>query len=140
MPYKIVGKCIFKKDGGAKVGCTDGDVHKYLAALHANVHKESINTLAEMHGGKADGMSIKDIAKRFKVKETEIDKQLNLGKKVEREHTNNGEIAKEIAMDHLAEFPDYYTRLAKMEKQAEDKWKKLHEVRHLIRAILAPKR
>jgi hypothetical protein len=35
------------------------------------------------------------------------------------------EIAKEIAMDHLAEFPDYYTRLDKMEKEAE---KDLEEV------------
>lgn len=37
MPYEIRGKCIFRKDTGAKVGCTEGDVHKYLAALHANV-------------------------------------------------------------------------------------------------------
>jgi hypothetical protein len=27
-----------------------------------------------------------------------------------------------IALAHLNEFPDYYTRLAKMEKEAEDFW------------------
>ncbi len=43
MPYEIRGKCIYKKDGGAKVGCTNGDVHKYMAALHANVTSESEN-------------------------------------------------------------------------------------------------
>jgi hypothetical protein len=37
MPYKVKGKCVYKKDGGAKVGCTKGSVDKYLAALHANV-------------------------------------------------------------------------------------------------------
>ena len=29
-----------------------------------------------------------------------------------------------IALAHLSEFPDYYTRLKKMEKEAEDFWKK----------------
>jgi uncharacterized Fe-S cluster-containing radical SAM superfamily enzyme len=29
-----------------------------------------------------------------------------------------------IALAHLIEFPDYYTRLAKMEKEAEDFWNK----------------
>jgi len=27
-----------------------------------------------------------------------------------------------IALAHLNEFPDYYTRLEKMEKEAEDFW------------------
>jgi hypothetical protein len=27
-----------------------------------------------------------------------------------------------IALAHLKEFPDYYTRLDKMEKEAEDYW------------------
>ena len=38
MPYMTVGKCVYKKkaDGskGKKVGCTEGSVKKYLAALH----------------------------------------------------------------------------------------------------------
>lgn len=39
MPYEIRGKCIYRKDTGAKVGCTKGDVHKYMAALLANTHE-----------------------------------------------------------------------------------------------------
>jgi hypothetical protein len=31
-------------------------------------------------------------------------------------------MAKEIAMDHLVEIPDYYTRLKKMEKEGKAKW------------------
>ena len=34
MPYKVKGKCVYKKDTGKKVGCTKGSVKKYLAALH----------------------------------------------------------------------------------------------------------
>lgn len=44
--------------------------------------------------------------------------QLEMGIKVEMEHTSNPIIAKRIAMDHLAEISDYYTRLDKMERDA----------------------
>ncbi len=44
MPYKIKGKCIYKKDTGKKVGCTTGSVKKYMKALHANV-KESLDEI-----------------------------------------------------------------------------------------------
>jgi DNA-directed RNA polymerase alpha subunit len=43
--------------------------------------------------------------------------QLENGVKVEMEHTDNKEIAKKIAKDHLDEFPDYYVELAKMEEK-----------------------
>jgi hypothetical protein len=56
MPYEIRGKCIYKKDGGAKVGCTKGDVHKYMAALHTNVVNEEAtekyNDIIWYHGTK----------------------------------------------------------------------------------------
>jgi hypothetical protein len=41
MPYEARGKCVYKKDGGAKVGCTKGSVKKYLAALHANANENT---------------------------------------------------------------------------------------------------
>jgi len=44
--------------------------------------------------------------------------QLTMGIKVEMEHTSEPLISQKIALDHLAEIPDYYTRLAKMEKEA----------------------
>lgn len=43
--------------------------------------------------------------------------QLRLGTQVEMEHTDNYWTAREIAMDHLVEYPDYYQALAKMEKE-----------------------
>lgn len=45
------------------------------------------------------------------------DKELEMGDSVEREHTNSPIIARRIALDHLAEMPDYYSRLQAMEKQ-----------------------
>ena len=44
--------------------------------------------------------------------------QLRMGIEVEFEHTNIPILSEKIARDHLAEIPDYYTRLAKMEKEA----------------------
>ncbi|KYC48281.1 MAG: hypothetical protein AMQ74_01615 [Candidatus Methanofastidiosum methylothiophilum] len=45
--------------------------------------------------------------------------QLKVGAKVEREHTNNPKKAREIASDHLKEYPSYYKELTKMEKWME---------------------
>ena len=47
--------------------------------------------------------------------------ELSMGIKVEREHTNWPHMAKRIALDHLSEIKDYYTRLKKMEAGAESK-------------------
>lgn len=73
-------------------------------------------------GGKADRLSIDKIASKFNISLDDIKKELEMGINVEREHTNDKFLAKEIAMDHLTEMPDYYTRLAKMEKNAMRTW------------------
>ncbi len=60
-------------------------------------------------GGKADGKQL-----------TKYDlTQLLMGIEVELEHTNDKMLALEITTDHLEEFSDYYTRLKKMEEEAE---------------------
>ena len=54
------------------------------------------------------------------ITENDVDpQQLEMGIKVELEHMEDETVAKKIALDHLAEIKDYYTRLAKMEKEAE---------------------
>lgn len=42
-------------------------------------------------------------------------KELAMGIKIEREHTNSALVAELVARDHLAELSDYYTRLKKIE-------------------------
>ncbi len=60
------------------------------------------------------------VAKVIKPDVAEINpEQLKMGIKVEMEHTDNPEIAKKIAIDHLKELPDYYTRLVKMEAEGK---------------------
>jgi len=47
------------------------------------------------------------------------------GYTIEREHTTDTDIAKEIAMDHLFEDPKYYTKLKKIEEtiqKVDNKW------------------
>jgi hypothetical protein len=45
--------------------------------------------------------------------------ELRMGIEVEKEHTDDEELAKRITKDHLDEFKDYYSRLKKMEDQAK---------------------
>lgn len=73
----------------------------------------------KIKGGKADKLSIEDIAKKHGVTTDSIKAQIEMGKKIEMEHVDDSDLAKEIAMDHLEEIPDYYTRLKKMEKDAK---------------------
>lgn len=53
----------------------------------------------------------------FTVEDADPD-ELAMGIKVEMEHTSNKVIAERIALDHLSEIKDYYTRLKKMEEEA----------------------
>jgi hypothetical protein len=46
-------------------------------------------------------------------------KALEKGVKVELEHTDDEDLAREIAMDHLTEFENYYDALDLMEKILE---------------------
>jgi hypothetical protein len=63
--------------------------------------------------------SPQEIAKKHKVDSSLILDQLKAGIKIEKEHTKDEDLAKIIALQHLNEIPDYYTRLNKLEKQAK---------------------
>lgn len=63
----------------------------------------------EVAGGEAEGMTTKDLAKKHSVSVKDIEKELEVGTEIEMEHTDSKKMAREIAMDHVAEFPDYYT-------------------------------
>ncbi len=87
--------------------------------------KESNN----LKGGNSDNKTIRDIAikhtyddSRDSVEKGKIDdmvskllKQLKKGIEIEKEHTKTESQAKEIAMDHLWEDPNYYTKLKKID-------------------------
>jgi hypothetical protein len=61
-------------------------------------------------GGKGDADSPKDFDP----------KQLKMGIGVEMEHTKDWKVAREIAMDHLREKPNYYSMLKQVHKESID--------------------
>ncbi len=65
--------------------------------------------------------SLSDLAKKHKVSYKYLLGQMHQGIKVELEHTSDAKVAKEIALDHLAEKPDYYERLKQVENFADGK-------------------
>lgn len=113
----------------------------------------------KIEGGKADGMSLEDIAQDHlqrsaphsyaddtlfstNVDDKEITynalldtlkKNFELGIKVEMEHTNDRQIAEEIAKDHLMEEPNYYQKLSTIEPMKESfKSKKIKLIESLL--------
>ena len=74
----------------------------------------------KIEGGLADNLSLSDIAKKHNVSIGELTDEFKKGYKVEREHTSDTTVAKEIALDHLFEDPKYYTKLASIEKVNEE--------------------
>lgn len=66
-------------------------------------------------------LTVDQIAKHHNVSTDAIEAQLKKGIKIEQEHTSDETVAREIALDHLKEYPDYYDRLEKVEKDGKDK-------------------
>ena len=69
------------------------------------------------HSLASRGIKVTDLTKQglsYKKGITKKDvspKELEMGIKVEMEHTNNLELAEKIALDHLAEYKYYYSNL-----------------------------
>lgn len=59
--------------------------------------------------------NVNEIAKKHNTSVERIEKQLKKGIKVEMEHTTDKYEAESIALQHLAERPDYYAKLSKVE-------------------------
>jgi hypothetical protein len=73
--------------------------------------------------------TVEQIAKKHRLDVSFIQKQLDMGEPIEHEHTKDHELAMDIALQHLDEIPDYYTRLKKMEADAKKHHKKFKDVK-----------
>jgi hypothetical protein len=73
--------------------------------------------------------TVEQIAKKHRLEVSFIQKQLDMGEPIEHEHTQDHELAKDIALQHLDEIPDYYIRLKKMEADAKKHHKKFKDVK-----------
>lgn len=73
--------------------------------------------------------TVEQIAKKHRLDVSFIQKQLDMGEPIEHEHTQDHNLARNIALQHLDEIPDYYTRLKKMEADAKKHHKKFKDVK-----------
>jgi hypothetical protein len=73
--------------------------------------------------------TVEQIAKKHRLDVSFIQKQLDMGEPIEHEHTQDHDLAKDIALQHLDEIPDYYTRLKKMEADAKKHHKQFKDVK-----------
>lgn len=109
---------------GAFVGPLTGGEEEKINTKNIPTVRESV-----LEGGKADNMTLLDIARKHAYDDStdtttkeriekihkELKSQLTKGIKTEMEHTKDKNKAKEIAMDHLSENPNYYDKLKKVE-------------------------
>jgi hypothetical protein len=65
-----------------------------------------------------------EIAKNHGVDVDYVIRQAEVGSTVEREHVTDHKAAYGIALQHIAEFPDYYKHLLSMEKSLKKEWEK----------------
>jgi hypothetical protein len=73
--------------------------------------------------------TVEQIAKKHRLEVSFIKNQLKMGISIEHEHTQDKVLATDIALQHLDEIPDYYTRLKKMEASAKKEHKKFKDVK-----------
>jgi len=74
-------------------------------------------------------LSVQQIAKKHRLDVSFVQKQLDMGEPIEHEHTKDHSLAMDIALQHLDEIPDYYTRLKKMESDAKKEHKKFRDIK-----------
>jgi hypothetical protein len=78
----------------------------------------------------------KEIARQHGVSVKYVIRQAEIGSTVEREHVTDHKAAYDIALQHIAEFPDYYKHLLSMEKKLKSEWKKKKTYKQIKESFL----
>ena len=107
------------------IDCSNPKGFSQKAHCDGRKKKETTEQKENFKGGVSDGKTLEDIAKKHDKKGyyhidnmiSSLKKQLVKGIKVEMEHTKDKSKAREIAMDHLWEHPNYYDKLEKIESK-----------------------
>lgn len=82
--------------------------------------------------------TIQDVVDKFDVPYEDVKRQLKIGSKIEKEHSDDVSIAVSISMDHLMEYPYYYDDLVDMEKQEKKKLKEGTEENPTVTMLVGP--
>lgn len=91
----------------------DKDVHALAEDLNLDPHNLEGAIYAFLQSFFSKGRAMEKGFDNIEVREDEH----KMGMEVEKEHSDNPFIVHRIVLDHLAEMPDYYTRLKKMEEE-----------------------
>ena len=122
--FNVPGQKSAKKpeENGAGVPTATKTCNHTKKGKSCPVHGENQCPMSEEKDPKGPVKSYKspeELSKKHGVSVEEIKKQLEIGTKVEFEHTTSKSSARITALQHLDEKPDYYTKLKKMETQKE---------------------
>lgn len=119
---RLMGKLKGEGDLEAWVQSKITKAAEYLdtVADHLSYGEDDTVRKSEVKEGFKGHKSVEEIAKKHKVSPSIIQKQLEMGMKVEHEHTTDNDAAMDIALQHLDEIPNYYSKLKKVEKVKED--------------------
>ena len=79
--------------------------------------------------------TVEQIARKHRLDVSFVKRQLEMGIPIEHEHTKDKDLATDIALQHLDEIPDYYTRLKKMEADAKKDHKKYKDIKENYNAV-----
>ena len=114
----------YKEDGGKienEIKLPDLNLSYDSLKRTLNMQGYEIEPMRKQEVGKlAKGMSVQQIAQHHNTTIENIQEQLDKGTKVEMEHTDNQDIARAIALDHVYESPVYYDKLATIEEEFKD--------------------
>jgi hypothetical protein len=119
---KVPGQKIKPTEVGIGKPVSEGSCNHTKKGKSCPVHGMDQCPMSEERDPKGPVKSYKspeEIAKKHGVSVEQIKKQLEIGTKVEFEHTTSKSSARITALQHLDEKPDYYTKLKKMETQKE---------------------
>jgi hypothetical protein len=99
-----------------------------------NCNHTDKGSVCSIHGKKKcpsvkSSKTVNEIAKKHRLEVSFIENQLKMGIPIEHEHTGDNNLARNIALQHLDEIPDYYTRLKKMETSAKKEHKNFKDVK-----------
>ena len=100
-------------------------------------HMDSGESETEVNEQLRPHKTVEQIARKHRMNVSDIQKQLDMGAPIEHEHTKDKTLAIDIALQHLDEIPDYYTRLKKMEASAKKEHKKFKDVKEATDGIKA---
>ena len=116
---------VYPKKGGKRLGThkTRKGAEDQMTAIHISKYSENLDP-SYKHDGKAApyGSGYRKVAQEVitPADPSKVDrKELVMGIRVEMEHTDDPKEAAKIALQHLAEDPKYYSKLATLNLEGE---------------------